>query len=226
MKKVLYCLVFFIFSNICIYAASSKKVAVFNVGITSGIPFYGDDSLLASNNLVNGGEINRVLVGLSADVAFNLATPIKLIAGSDLLADFIWGGSSYSNHLDYSFFCGIKVYPNLFGFNTSIAYLLGSRTDFIDNDFIIKQIDLARKYWTIETKQLFDFCFDMTQRTFMERQKVGYKNGLDAVDAGFIQISETFSDDILYKNNFIRLLTVYKEKLYKDISKFGFLREF
>ena len=84
----------------------------------------------------------------------------------------------------------------------------------------------ARKYWTIETKQLFDFCFDMTQRTFMERQKVGYKNGLDAVDAGFIQISETFSDDILYKNNFIRLLTVYKEKLYKDISKFGFLREF
>lgn len=134
MKKVLYCLILLIFSNICIYAASSEKVAVFNVGITSGIPFYGDDSILASNDVVNGGEINRVLVGLSADVSFNLAIPIKLIAGSDLLADFIWGGSSYSNHLDYSFFCGIKVYPNLFGFNTSIAYLLGSRTDFINND--------------------------------------------------------------------------------------------
>ena len=116
MKKVLYFIFLLIFSNICIYAASSEKIAVINVGITSGIPFYGDDSLIASNDLVNGGELNRVLIGLSTDVSFNLAKPIKLIVGSDLLADFVWGGSSYSNHLDYSFFWTYfyLVYNNVF----------------------------------------------------------------------------------------------------------------
>ena len=110
---------------------------------------------------------------------------------------------------------------SLFCNDNNLSYQLDS----LDNSYLISQLNIAKQYWSMETNQLFEFCFDMTQRTFDERLKRGYSFGTDAIDAGFSQITATFDNDILYMNNFVKLFTVYKEYLYKDLSKFGFLRE-
>lgn len=133
MKKLLYItFTLLLFSNICVYA--SNDVVSFDLGISSGISFYGNNYIVEQNNSVNNGEFNRVSAGINGDISFKLASPLRFIVGSDILADFVWGGNSYFNHLDYAFYWGIKIYPNLYGLNTSFSYLLGRRTDFISNE--------------------------------------------------------------------------------------------
>lgn len=111
-------------------SSADKKVS-WDIGIASGIPFYGSSSVNSMDSDVNkGGSYNRAIVGVTSDTAFKIAEPLRLILGGDALCDFIWHGDSYANHLDYAFMFGIKAYPGLAGFGVSCAYALGCRTDF------------------------------------------------------------------------------------------------
>ena len=130
-----------------------------------------------------------------------------------------WNGIIYN--LQNKMFFMDKKSISLFCEDTRLLAQLND----LDNDFIVEQIKEAKQVWSIETKQLFDFCFDFVQRTFDLRAKEKYSFGTDALDAGFTQISKAFSNDTVYVNNFTKLYMVYKENLYKQISKFGFLRE-
>ena len=126
MKKLLI-LFAFLFASISVWP-EQDKILKYDFGISTGIPVYSrnDESVFT--------EESRVIIGTTADVSLQLIKPLRFLVGTDVCADFMWNSDEHNYHLDYSFFCGIKVYPNLFGFNTSIAYLLGSRTDFINND--------------------------------------------------------------------------------------------
>ena len=115
-------------------SAKSSKIVGFDIGLSSGLPVYSDSAVSDSNELVNDGDFNRVIAGGLFDFSFRLCEPLKLLLGADLLCDFIWSGSDYSNHLDYAFWSGIKAYPGIGGLNCSVAYALGRRSDFRNND--------------------------------------------------------------------------------------------
>ncbi|MDE5898423.1 MAG: hypothetical protein K2H09_04070, partial [Treponemataceae bacterium] len=114
-------------------AAAPKRFG-FDAGISTGIPIYGGGDVEAADSAVNGGSVNRIVIGGNAGATLRLGAPLKLLAGADLLCDFVWSGGDHSNHLDYAFFGGVKIYPGIRGLAFSIAYALGRRTDFIDNE--------------------------------------------------------------------------------------------
>jgi hypothetical protein len=106
-----------------------------DLAVCTGIPFYGSESLRTADEL-SGSENSpgRVIIGTSADMRFMASEQLGFIAGGDLLCDFIWSGDMHANHLDYALFGGVKVYPVLRGFNFSICYALGTRSDFYASD--------------------------------------------------------------------------------------------
>lgn len=116
-------------------AVSAKPSGIigFDVGLASGLPVYSGDFVSDMNDRVNDGNFNRAVAGGIFDISFRLGKPLKVVAGADLLCDFIWSGKNYSNHLDYAFWGGLKVYPGAGGLNCSVAYAFGRRTDFRNN---------------------------------------------------------------------------------------------
>ena len=106
-----------------------------DLALCTGIPFYGSEAVRTADEL-SGSENSpgRVIIGTSADMRFMASEQVGFTAGGDLLCDFIWSGAVHANHLDYAFFGGVKVYPVLQGFNFSVCYALGSRSDFYAAD--------------------------------------------------------------------------------------------
>ncbi len=92
---------------------------------------YGDDSVNNENKLVYAKGTGRFV--MTADVGFgiDLDDRVQLLTGGLILSDLAFNDSVHVNHLDYGFFTGVRVYPNLAGFNFGVDYVLGSRTDFI-----------------------------------------------------------------------------------------------
>lgn len=134
MKKIFTLIVLLFISTIAVSAEKQSKFFGFDFGFSSGIPFYGSSSVTNTNSNVTSGDPNRIIAGTQADFTFRLAEPIRLMFGTELLCDFIWSGSSYSNHLDYDFFMGAKIYPGFYGLNFSVSYLIGCRSDFINTE--------------------------------------------------------------------------------------------
>lgn len=111
--------------------AQTKRTFGGDFGIASGYPSYGNSSIVDGNDAVNpDGSPKRFIIGLNGDFYFSVIRPLKLLIGADTLADFIWNGQTYFNHIDYSFWTGVKVYVGAGGLNVGLAYLLGCRTDF------------------------------------------------------------------------------------------------
>lgn len=132
MKKIVLAV---LFSFIVSFAfAENNKILGFDIGLCSGIPFYGSDEVVDANESIFDEDFRRIIIGADADVSISVGKPLKMVFGVDLMADIIWCGNNYSNHLDYAFWGGIKVYPGFGGFNASLAYTLGCRTDFVNNE--------------------------------------------------------------------------------------------
>ncbi len=134
-KAVIFATIFLtgLFSAAAADSTGAQKPVVFSVGLSSGFPFY-DGDVKSENKKITDGDYRRFIIGVNAGAAFRLADPLKLLVGADTLCDFIWGGGDHCNHLDYAFFAGVKFYPGIGGLNASVAYALGCRADFIDND--------------------------------------------------------------------------------------------
>ncbi len=110
------------------FALEAPSVS-FDAGLSSGYPFYGDSNLKDANARIDDGGF-RMIIGTVADVNLKLAEYLTAFAGNDNVFDFNWHGEDFFNHLDTSFFTGVKVYPGIGGLNFSVAYSIGTRFDF------------------------------------------------------------------------------------------------
>lgn len=139
MKKLFFLLLITFFS---VSAFSQKKFIGFDSALTTALPFYSDEKIQEYNKNVSDSP-NRIVIGLEAAIKFNILTQLKLFLASSVQSDFNWNADEYSNHIDYDFSFGVKIYPNLYGFNFSIAYLIGQRADFINNSIDKKETLLS-----------------------------------------------------------------------------------
>ncbi len=134
------CLVFLLMLFFSFVFAKNKIVG-FDFGLVTGIPVYGDTS---------SPYKSRVIIGSDGDISLKVGTPLKILFGYDFISDLNWDKNEHSNHLDYAFWTGIKVYPGFGGLNGTLAYALGARTDFIDEE-ILKEDGSCEKRSVAET---------------------------------------------------------------------------
>ncbi len=92
---------------------------------------YEDDTVNAENKIVYAEKTGRFILTGDIGLGISLDKRVRLLTGGIILADLAANSSVHANHLDYGFFTGVQVYPQLAGFNFGVDYVLGSRTDFI-----------------------------------------------------------------------------------------------
>ena len=126
MKKLLCSLI--VILGIFSVSFAKENFVSFSAGLSSGIPFYGTDSVPESMNTINTDH--RVIIGALTSININVIKQITFFGGGDILADFNWKDTSYAHHLHVSFPLGIKVYPGIGGLNLGLSYNLGFRSDF------------------------------------------------------------------------------------------------
>ncbi len=164
MKKNIAVLVFMLFFSFAFAEKSlENKIVGFDVGLVTCIPVYGDSS---------SPYKNRIIIGSDGDISFKVGAPLKILFGYDLIGDINWDKNEHSNHIDYAFWSGIKVYPGFGGLNGTLAYALGARTDFIDEE-IFNEEGSSRKRSVVETTAWgngfkigveYDFLYNSSKR--------------------------------------------------------------
>lgn len=193
MKKNFAVLVFLlIFSFAFAEKSSGNKIVGFDVGLVTCIPVYGDSS---------SPYKNRVIIGSDGDISFKVGAPLKILFGYDLIGDINWDKNEHSNHLDYAFWSGIKVYPGFGGLNGTLAYALGARTDFIDEEISTDE-GTSKKRSVVETTAWgngfkigveYDFLYNSGKKTlpalgFFYRLMPRGKNSYDNIFAFYINM--------------------------------------
>ena len=113
-------------------AFAKEGLISFSVGISSGIPLYGPNSVLSTGTEIEKG--NRVILGSVASINLNVIKQATFFLGNDMLWDLTWNSVEKSNKLHTSFPLGIKIYPGIGGLNAGLAYTLGFRADFINTN--------------------------------------------------------------------------------------------
>lgn len=193
MKKNFAGLVFLlIFSFAFAEKTSGNKIVGFDVGLVTCIPVYGDSS---------SPYKNRVIIGSDGDISFKVGAPLKILFGYDLIGDINWDKNEHSNHLDYAFWSGIKIYPGFGGLNGTLAYALGARTDFIDEEISTEE-GTSKKRSVVETTAWgngfkigveYDFLYNSEKKTlpalgFFYRLMPRGKNSYDNIFAFYINM--------------------------------------
>ncbi|MGP1457767.1 MAG: hypothetical protein ACTTKL_00420 [Treponema sp.] len=116
-----------VFIFLCAAALHAEKKAIgFDAALATGVPLYGSGTNAPS---ARDDAPHRIIFGVDADMTVKIAAPLYLLVGADTLFDAAWSGSHSAVRIDYAFFGGLKVYPNIGGLNASVAYALGRRTD-------------------------------------------------------------------------------------------------
>lgn len=168
------------------------KIIGFDVGLVTCIPVYGDTS---------SPYKNRVVIGNDGDISLKIGAPLKILFGYDLIGDINWDKNEHSNHLDYAFCSGVKIYPGIGGLNGTLAYALGARTDFIDEKVFDENGD-SKTRSVVETTAWgngfkigveYDFLYDSSRRTmpalgFFYRLMPRGNNNYDNIFAFYINM--------------------------------------
>ncbi len=134
--------------------SAEEKPLNFEIGIATGFPFYGSKTLV--NDMTDIEDGSRFVIGGTADMNLNLLPTFSLFTGADLLSDFKWNSQVHSNHLDYALYFGAKIYPFAKGFNFSLAYALGSRTDFMTTPL---SKDEVKAFWGNGVRMSLEYNF-------------------------------------------------------------------
>ena len=112
------------------FSFNGNKISL-KTSIYSQVPLYGSSDINNLNNSLNQGDFKRIIAGTFVDFDVRICDYIKFTTGADAACDFIWGGSDYFHHLNYSFFAGLKIFPfDGIGLNFNASYALGNRIDF------------------------------------------------------------------------------------------------
>lgn len=116
-----------------LWADESKKsdMFFFHWGLGTSAIIYGDDDIDKQTQVVKDDGAGRFIMAADVGLAIALDSRIRLVTGGIFTSDLCFNSDVHANRLDYSFFLGIRVYPNLAGFNFGIDYTIGSRADFI-----------------------------------------------------------------------------------------------
>lgn len=168
------------------------KIIGFDVGLVTCIPVYGGTS---------SPYKNRVVIGSDGDISLKIGAPLKILFGYDLIGDINWDKNEHSNHLDYAFWSGVKVYLGIGGLNGTLAYALGARTDFIDEKVFDENGD-SKTRSVVETTAWgngfkigveYDFLYDSNRRTmpalgFFYRLMPRGNNNYDNIFAFYINM--------------------------------------
>ena len=129
MKKLFLLMILAITMSFHVFANENSFFTT-EVSLGTGIPIYDSSADDLRKNLLTGKDYKRIVTGLTLDTNLNISDPLKIMVGAELFTDFLWDKINYYNTLDYSFFTGIKIFPNKTGLNFSISYILGNRSDF------------------------------------------------------------------------------------------------
>lgn len=133
--KVAFCLVILMILALpsTLWADDAQKADIFffHWALGTSAVVYGDEEVEKQTQAVIDENTGRFI--LSADIGLSIALDkrIRLITGAILTSDLTFNTSVHANRLDYAFFMGIRVFPNLAGFNFGIDYTLGGRADFV-----------------------------------------------------------------------------------------------
>lgn len=125
------CLAIFMLCVTNIFA--EERLITFSAGISTGIPFYGSESVSEMKD--NFDNDARVIIGTLASININPIEQFTFFIGANTLGDFSWKGEQHLNFLHTDFPVGAKVYPGLGGLNLGLAYTLGFRADFIKTEY-------------------------------------------------------------------------------------------
>ena len=101
----------------------------FDFGISTAIMAYGDDTVSKITKDVSSAG-TRGIIGATADLNVDIGKYVTAFAGCDFMFDGSSGNKEHFNHIDLAFFPGVRIYPDLGGFNVSVAYAFGNRFDF------------------------------------------------------------------------------------------------
>ena len=114
--------------------ADDNSFFINEVSLGTGISIYSDNADSNRKAVLNSDNTKRIVTGLTLDTNLNISELIKVVFGAETFCDFIWDNGLYYHSIDYAFFSGIKVFPNVAGLNFTVAYSLGNRSDFNNID--------------------------------------------------------------------------------------------
>lgn len=132
MKRTSLFLLVFVFFQAFLF--SEGKLFDWNVSLSTGIPIHSSSTEDSKSDILINDSFNRIITGFNGNTVINITTPVKLIFGADAFCEFLWDGSNHYNSLDYSFYGGIKIFPNLGGFSIAISYAFGSKATFYKSE--------------------------------------------------------------------------------------------
>lgn len=110
------------------FANDSKVNFHWGIG-TAGI-LYGDDSTKELTKTLTNDEFSRMILSGELGFSIKLDKSIRFVTGGNVSYDLFMKNSQNASFLDYAFFGGLRVYPNLGGFNVGLEYNIGQRANF------------------------------------------------------------------------------------------------
>ena len=134
-KLIFLCLFFCV--AFCGFSNESKVNFHWTIG-TAGIS-YGDDSTKELVETLTNDEFSRMILSGELGFSIKLDKSIRFVTGGNIVYDLFMKNSQNASFLDYAFFGGLRVYPNLGGFNVGLEYNIGQRANFYNlEDFEVK----------------------------------------------------------------------------------------
>ncbi len=118
----------FVLAFVCMqsfFAIADNKI-LFGGALGTGAAIYGNDSVVEQAN-----DFPRFVIEGDLFAGFVLSKEIRFNLGAVSVCDFHVKGGNHCNLIDYAFYGGIRVYPNLAGLCIGVDYMLGRRTDFV-----------------------------------------------------------------------------------------------
>lgn len=88
-----------------------------------------------------------------------------------------------------------------------------------ENDFVLKQIEESKPYWSETARKLYDFAKLYFTASYSHRDKV------TEWDAGFVQVQRDFWDELRFGKVYNTIITVLCDELRANAKQFGFVKE-
>ena len=125
--------------------AIENKIS-FSAGVLTGVPIYNSKTIIEADNSIL--RPNKIVFGSDFYINLIIVKEATFFFGGDFFSDLLWDSKNRSNHFHFSFPLGIKIYPNIGGFNVGISYVFGFRTDSIKTSIGEKNVEItSRSPW-------------------------------------------------------------------------------
>ncbi len=112
---------------------------------------YGDKEFRAFNKTLLSDDFKRFVFTVDAAGGIVLDEHVRFAFGSLLNYDSFVQSRYNAIYLDYNFYTGIRVYPELEGFNFGIDYVVGRRSNIVKLPFSYSNTDVSSTISTIST---------------------------------------------------------------------------